>query len=553
MKNDNLANGNSNGQIKAKDSKKLFLSGVIVLTVANIIVKVIGAFLKAPLHAILTDTGMGYYNVAYDIYVWFYMISTAGLPVAVSIMISGSRAKGNFKDAKKIFRVVFWIFAIIGVLGMALMMSLSKVFAGVYKLDSAYVCIMAIAPTLFFICLSSAFRGYFQGHQNMVPTAISEVIEAIGKLTFGIVFALYAKNQGYPFHIIAAFTLMGLTIGAACSMLYLFITKLLFKESAYNASLDVVENTSYSTPTREIIKTLLMIGIPITISSSVMSFTNVIDGMILSSRLQSLGYVEAEVSAMFGNYKTLAVTMFNLPPALIYPITASIVPLLSGAVSSGKTKTVTDTMNSSLRICSIIAFPCAFGLSALSYPLLCLIFNEESSRMAAPLLSVLAPAIFFLGMLSVTNSFLQSHKFQNYPIISMGAGAVVKLLSSYILIGTPGIEMYGAPIGTFLCYMTIMLFNFFFVAKKIGYKPNVSRIFVKPFIAGLLCALAAFGANYGLTTFISPKLSAIVSVLVAAVVYFVLIVVLKALTKDDVLLLPKGKKIASLLEKYKII
>lgn len=551
MKNDNISN--AQGQIKAKDSKKLFLSGVIVLTVANILVKVIGAFLKAPLHAILTDGGMGYYNVAYDIYVWFYMISTAGLPVAVSIMISGSRAKGNFRDAKKIFKVVFWIFAIIGIIGMALMMTLSKVFAGIYKLDDAYFCIMAIAPTLFFICLSSSFRGYFQGHQNMIPTAISEVIEAIGKLTFGIVFALYAKNAGYPLHIVAAFTLLGLTIGTACSMLYLFITKLLFKESAYNASLDVVENTEYVTPTKEIIKTLLNIGIPITISSSVMSFTNVIDGMILSSRLQSLGYLPAEVSAMFGNYKTLAVTMFNLPPALIYPITASIVPLLSAAVAGSKKKMVNDTMNSSLRVCSIIAFPCAFGLSALSYPLLTLIFNETSSAMAAPLLSVLAPSIFFLGMLSVTNSFLQSHKFQNYPIISMAVGAGVKLLSSYLLIGTKGIEMYGAPIGTFLCYMTIMLMNFFFVAKKIGYKPSITKIFLKPFVAGVICALSAYGVNYLLSGFVSSKVSAIGSVGVAAIVYLVLIIVFKAFTKDDILLLPKGKKIASLLEKYKII
>ena len=336
-------------------------------------------------------------------------------------------------------------------------------------------------------------------------------------------------------------------------MLYLLLTKLFFKEKEYNASLEVEEDTAYATPIKEIFKTLLLIGIPITISSSIMSLTNVIDGMILSSRLQHLGYIEEEAAAMLGNFKTLAVTMFNLPPTLIYPITASIVPLLSAAVSGGKKKMVTDTMNSSLRVCSIIAFPCAFGLSALSYPLLCLLFDEPSSRMAAPLLSVLAPSIFFLGMLSVTNSFLQSHKFQNYPIISMCAGAAVKLLSSYILIGTRGIEMYGAPIGTFLCYLTIMLFNFYFVAKKIGYKPSIGKIFLKPFIAGVACALAAFGVNYLLVSFIAPSLSAIIAVCAAAVVYLIMIIVLKAFTREDILLLPKGNKIAKVLEKYKVI
>jgi len=551
MKNDNMAKGNS---IKVKDSKKLFFSGVIVLTLANVLVKVIGALLKVPLHSILTDEGMGYYTAAYEVYVWFYMISTSGLSVAISIMISNSRAKGHFNDSKRIFRVVFAILAILGVLGTALMMALSRPLTEYfYKLPSAFYGILAIAPTLFFICLSSAYRGYFQGHQNMVPTAISEVIEAVGKLIFGIVFANYARSQGYPFHIIAAFTLLGLSIGTACSMLYLLVTKLFFKEREYNAALEVEEDTTYSTPIKEIFKTLLLIGIPITISSSIMSLTNVIDGMILSSRLQHLGYIEEEAAAMLGNFKTLAVTMFNLPPTLIYPITASIVPLLSAAVSGGKKKMVTDTMNSSLRVCSIIAFPCAFGLSALSYPLLCLLFDEPSSRMAAPLLSVLAPSIFFLGMLSVTNSFLQSHKFQNYPIISMCAGAVVKLLSSYILIGTRGIEMYGAPIGTFLCYLTIMLLNFYFVAKKIGYKPHIGKIFVKPFIAGVVCALAAFGVNYLLASLISPSLSAIIAVCAAAVVYLVMIIVLKAFTREDILLLPKGNKIANVLEKYKVI
>lgn len=547
--------GVSGNNIKAKDSKKLFFSGVVVLTLANIIVKVIGAFLKVPLQSILSDNGMGYYTLAYDIYVWFYMVSTAGLPVAVSIMISGSRAKGRFNDAKKIFKVVTAIFLTIGTVGTGLMIGLSRTFASMYEQPLSVYCILAISPTLLFVCISSAFRGFFQGHQNMVPTAISEVIEAIGKLTLGILFALYAVNQGYEPYIVAAYTLVGLTIGTACGMLYLFVTKLFFKESAYNAALDVVEDTTYVTPTKKIIKTLLVIGIPITISASVMSFTNVIDGMILSTRLQSLGYTAEVVSTKFGNYKTLAVTMFNLPPALIYPITASIVPLLSAAVSGAKKKLIRDTMNSSLRICSIISLPCALGLSALSYPLLCLLFPESSAQMAAPLLSVLAPSIFFLSTLSVTNSFLQSHKYQIYPIISIAAGAGVKLLTSYLLIGTRGIEMYGAPIGTFLCYLTTMLLNFYFVAKKIGYMPNILKIFVKPFASAVLSSVAAFVCNRAFTAFlpVSQKVITILAVGVAVVVYLASIFILKAITKEDILLLPKGNKIYNVFKKWHLV
>ncbi len=543
--------------VKAKDNKKLFFSGVIVLTVANILVKVIGAFLKVPLQRLLEDEGMGYYSAAYDIYTWFYMISTAGLPVAVSIMISGSRAEGRFKDAKKIFKVVFAIFCTVGFVGMSVMILFSRGFAALYSLPDARWCIIAVAPTLFFICIASAFRGYFQGYQNMVPTAISEVIEAVGKLTLGILFATYALNKGYRFHIVAAFTLVGLAVGSAFGMLYLIIRKIIFnrEEASYNAALNVVADDNYATPTKLIVKNLLFIGIPITLSASVMSFTNVIDGMILSSRLQSLGYSTSEVSAKFGNYKTLAVTLFNLPPSLIYPITASIVPVLSAAVAGKKEKLIASTMESSLRVCSLISLPCAFGLSALSYPVLSLLFTDDSARMAAPLLSVLAPSIFCLAMLSVTNSFLQSHKYQVFPIISMVAGAAVKLLSSYFLIGTRGIEMYGAPIGTFLCYLTTMLLNFVFVAKKIGYVPKIGRIFVKPFVSAVICALAAYGCDRLLLEVlpVPDKVITLLSVCFAAVVYLVCIVLLKAVSASDIKLLPKGEKIASVLAKKHII
>jgi len=570
----NEHNQNGKGQIKAKNSKNLFFSGVLILTLSNIIVKVLGAFLKVPLasESLLGNRGIGYYQAAYEIYVWFYTVSTVGLPIAVSIMISGARAKGRFKDSKRMFKVIFGVFLVIGIVGTALMAGFSKFFAGQYKQPIEW-CILVISPTLLLVCVSSAFRGYFQGHQSMTPTAISEVIEAVGKFALGILFAKYALNRGYQLHIVAAYALVGLTVGTALGMLYLFITKLFFKEEEYNASIDVAADEEYVTPTKTIIKTLFMIGIPITISSSVMSLTNVIDGMILSTRLQSLGYTKELAAALFGNYKALAVTMFNLPPALIYPISASIVPLLSRAVSAKNDKLVKGTMNSSLKITAIISLPCAFGMSALAKPLLGILFHDKFAvDTAAPLLSVLAPSIFFLSMLSVTNSFLQAHGHQQLPIVSMVAGAVFKLLSTFFLIGiigsavgSPGAVkdlevclpkfrtvMFAAPVGTFLCYLVTMLLNFFFVAKKIKYTPNIGKIFVKPFISALVCALSAFCVYYYLPIGHSI-VRTVLAVFAAVIVYFVLIFVLKALERDDILLLPKGEKIYGALNRLKFV
>ena len=560
--------------VRAKDNKKLFFSGVLILTLSNLIVKVLGMLLKVPLASedLLGNRGIGYYQAAYEIYVWFYTISTVGLPIAVSIMISGARAKGRFRDSKRMFKIIFLVFMAIGIIGTGIMAAFHKVFANVYQ-QPIETCILVIAPTLLLVCLSSAFRGYFQGHQNMTPTAISEVIEAVGKFALGIFFAKYALNRGYPIHIVAAYALVGLTVGTALGMIYLFITRLFFKEERYNASLDVVEDTETVTPTKQVIKTLLMIGIPITISSSVMSLTNVIDGMVLSTRLQGLGYTEELAASLFGNYKALAVTMFNMPPVLIYPISASIVPLLSRAVAAKDTKLVTGTMNSSLKLTAIISLPCAFGLAALSKPLLGILFKDDFAvDAAAPLLSVIAPSIFFLAMISVTNSFLQAHGHQQLPIISMASGAVFKIATTFFLIGFIGSSvgaplgikelenclaeyrtvMFAAPIGTFLCYLITMLVNFFFVARKIKFTPKIGRLFLKPFVSALICAGAAFGSYYYLPLG-HGIVKTLLSVVIAMIVYFVMIFITKALEKDDVLLLPKGEKIYGILRRLKFV
>ena len=533
----------------------MFLSGVIILTFSNVLIKVIGLTLKIPLSHILGDGGMAYYNVAYEIYVLFYMVSTAGLPVAISILISESRAKGNFREAKLIFRITITLFLIIGFIGMAIMIGGSKLFAAAYQFSDAYIAIAAIAPTLFFICVSSAVRGYFQGYQNMIPTAISQIIEALGKLAIGISFALYATKMGYSLPVVAAFTILGLTIGVAFGMIFLVVSKLLFKPAPFDA--EYMRPESDTLPVRSaksLLKLIVLTAVPITLSASVMSFTSMIDGMIISRQLQSIGYTEDLTLIMFGNYKTLAISMFNMPPAIIYPITYSVIPLLSAAIASSDKKRVNFIMNSTLKTAAILAIPCSLGMSVLSEPILCLFFAEESAKRAAPLLSILSLSIFFVAMLAVSNALLQTHKLERKPIISMLIGSAVKLISSYILIGIPSVNIFGAPIGTFLCYFTICAINFYFLARHVGLMPSVMDVFVRPFIASLCCAGAAIG-SYKLLSLagIHGRITTVLAIGVAVAVYAVAVFVFKCINGDDVLLLPKGKKIYGLLHKLRLV
>ena len=320
-----MSNKTSTGQ---KTSTKLFVNGVLILTVSNILVKVIGLLFKIPLHGYLGDEGMGYFNAAYTIYTAFFMISTAGLPVAISYMVSRSRAAGNFNQVKKIFRLAFWLFFIIGSAGMLALFFGADFFANtVAELPQSKYCIMAIAPTLFFVCLTSAFRGYFQGHQVMWPTAVSQLLESLGKLLIGILLAIWSTSQGHETYITAAWTIFGLTVGVFCGMVFIFITKLLYNTNTVNAEYALPDSYTMQTEsTKSLLRELVVMAVPVTLSSSVMSLANLIDLTVISRRLQSIGFTAAGASAIYGNYTTLAVPMFNLIPVLVYPIGYSLVP-----------------------------------------------------------------------------------------------------------------------------------------------------------------------------------------------------------------------------------
>lgn len=485
---------------KTKNSTKLFFAGVLVLTISNLIIKAIGALFKIPMNHIVGDQGMGYYSSAYTIYTFFYMVSTAGLPVAISLLVSENRAKGKTAQVKKVFKLAMLLFLAVGIVGCAAMLIGASGFSSILKSEPTYYCIIAIAPTLFFICISSALRGYFQGYQSMLPVAISQLIEALCKLFLGIAFATYALNKygsgKETIHYVAAYAVLGLTIGAGLGMIFLMISKLFFKSERYDAEYIELSGTNDETESSgKILKRIVLIALPVTVSSSVMSLTNLIDMTLIQRLLQSFrGMTEAQATAAYGNYTSLCVPLFNMPPYLIYPISYSIVPMIKAAVASGDRKRASLVMESSLRVAVLIGIPCGLGMAALAKPILHFFgYRYWSVVSAAPLLALLAPSTFFVCVLSVTNAILQANGFERKPVISMLVGAAVKIASNTILIRVIG--MTGTPISTFLCYLTATGLNIYFVVKHVGLKLSFGRIFFRPLAAGVLCAAVALGIN----------------------------------------------------------
>lgn len=540
---------------KTKKSTRMFVSGVLILSISNVLQKIIGATLKIPLHGLIGSVSMGYHTIAYDIYKLLYMISNQGLPVAISIMISESRARGNFREVNKILKITLQILMAVGLAGTLTMAFGSKIFAKLYEQEGAYLAIIALSPALFFVCISSALRGYFQGYQLMLPTAISQLIEAVGKLAIGITFAIVAVNMGSGNEVNAAAAIMGLSVGAFVGMVFLITYKLRFKAQVYDA--EYLRPDSDTMPVRgwkAITKQLLMIAVPVTLSASIMSFTSMIDNIIISRQLQAIGYTADLAAAMMGDYSAQAVTMWNVPPALIYPISYSIIPLIASAMKLGQTERVKTIMNSAIKVAALIALPSSIGLSVLAEPILKLVFTDQAAaERVAPLLSILALSVFFVAMIAVTNAILQVYGYERKPIISMIAGSVVKIVVSYLLIGTPSIGMYGAPTSTFACYLVIMLVNFYFVARYVGIIPDLRVILVKPLISAIVCGATALGSYKLLAMAVHPKISTLLAIAFAALVYGVFIFITGAVTREDILLLPRGQKLCSIFEKLHLI
>ena len=323
-------------------------------------------------------------------------------------------------------------------------------------------------------------------------------------------------------------------------------------------------------------------AVPVTLSSSVMSIANLIDLTVISRQLQSIGFSEAGASALYGNYTTLDVPMFNLIPVLVYPIGYSLVPMVSALIVKNETLETKRVITSSLKSAAIIALPCTVGMAVLAKPILELIFKADSllaryeatgsellldekfmslidetttsASLAAPLLSILAVSSFLVCMLAITNSVLQANKRPYLPLVSMLIGACAKVVASYLLIGNESVGIYGAPISTDICYVIVVLCNFYFCAKYANFRPSVVKVFLKPLISAALCGGAAIGVYTLATNMLgASRINTIAAIAAAAVVYFAAILLMRALDREDFEFIPAGRKLLKVLDKLHLV
>ncbi|MBR3848509.1 MAG: polysaccharide biosynthesis C-terminal domain-containing protein [Oscillospiraceae bacterium] len=292
------------------------------------------------------------------------------------------------------------------------------------------------------------------------------------------------------------------------------------------------------------------IAVPVTIGSLVMNITSTIDMFLITNRLESLGYNFEQTTSLFGIYENYALPLFNLVPSIIISLNVSVTPTISAAHAVGDTKKLHETLLSALRIVIIFTLPASVGISVLSKPILSILYHSQADvAIAAPVLSILGIASFFLCASSLTSTSMQALGHATLPLITMLCGAVVKIFANYILIAIPGVELSGAAVGTVLCYVLITVMNMIFLVHLVKFKPNFLATYLRPLISSVIMGAVVFGVYRIALPFVGNFIGVVASIGVGVIVYFIAMLFSKGITEDDVKGLPKGDKIAKILFK----
>lgn len=531
-----------------------FLHGAAIYTVGIVIIKILGAFYKIPLGNILGDDGFNHFDVTYKIYNVFLTIATAGVPVALSRLISESNALGREQQTRRVFRVGVLTFLGLGMFG-TLVMLLFPVWLSAQVGDiQAARCIFVMAPSVVLVCVTAAYRGYAQGHSDMIPTTVSQIIETGVKVAVGLTAAGVLHRMGMSVEICAAGAILGTTVSSLAAMLYMQIKV----HAKYTVSPPVTEASDKPDPGKKILWDLLKIGIPITISSSIMSFVQLADSMITLNQLQRAAGYAANAAYVLNGVYAKAMTVYNVPAAFVVPFMASVVPAISAARVRGDRLGVCDVAERSLRMCTLLCLPMGVGMAVLAAPCMAVLY-PGSAQQGGVLLMELGVVCYFMTMSLMTNSILPANGNENVPLISSILGLITKIIMTFVLVGDPRLNIYGAPLGTLSCYIVMLTTNLIFMARNMEHPVHLGRVFGRAGVSCAVMGVAAWGtwtvlrrALDGVRTVIGGRaLNVLIpfaaAVIVGVVVYAVMIVVIRAITMEDMKLIPKGEKVAKIL------
>lgn len=562
-----------------KNKKTSFMGNVLIILFSQIVVKLLGV-----VYTLFTtntqgfgNEGSGYNSAGYQIYTLLLAISSVGIPNAISKMTSAKNAVGDYKGAHRIYKSALILFSIIGILASSLLFFGSEIIADhIIKMHNAKYVLMALAPSIFFVCISSVIRGYFVGMQNMKATSHSQILEQIFKCVFTIgivyfmsIYTFFPDDKDLNAAMMAAGANFAATISAVLSTIYIIIFYLRRRNGIYQ-KIKTSTTKSESAPVLKMFKSILLISIPISLSSIIAAINRIVDTATItrgieaafSAMIPAHGSVAAVINPTLEQLGEEAVrlagvlaksdTLINLPTSLNISFATVLVPSISAALARGEKKEASRFVSYSLLISLLIIMPCAVGFIALGQPIYQMLYPNVPD--GYQLLQLSSLSLIFIALNQTISGSLQGIGKIYVPATGLLLGCVAKFILNTILIRQPSINIYGAPIGSIICQIISFGYSFTILSKTVSLSLSFKKYILKPLLCSIIMGISAY-LIYKLTMLITDinMISVIISIVIAAIIYAIMILATNSISKDEMEMLPMGNKIYSLSKKLKFI
>jgi stage V sporulation protein B len=534
-------------------TKKSFVKGAAILAAAGLLSKFIGAMFRIPMMNIIGSTGIGYYQMAYPYYSFLLIVSTAGIPTAISKLVAENIALRNYRAAHRVFQISVRLMLFIGVSTFIFFAAGSRLTARLMGKEEAFYSILAISPSLIFVTLISSFRGYFQGMQYMTPTALSQIIEQLGKLILGLWFASLYIPMGPEYG--AAAAVVGVTLAEAAALVLLMgMYRRKRKEIIHN--IQRTPRARHTESNRSVMSRLLAIAFPITIGASIMPLISLADALIVVNRLIHIGFGEEEAQALYGMLTGGANPLINFPAVLTIALAMSLVPAISESYAGKDYRSIGQKTATGIRLTMLLGLPAAAGMAVLARPICGLLYGslpEAEINATGDILAILAIGVIFLTMVQTLTAILQGLNRVTVPVKNLAIGALFKIVITYILVGNPKFHVNGAAVGTVVCYGIAAILDFAAVLRYSRAQVPFQGFIVKPVVSVAVMSAAVFGIYTYTESILGRNKATLLAILVGIVVYAVMLLAIGAVNKKDFELLPGGRKISKVLTRFKLL
>lgn len=541
---------------------KSFLKGAFILSIAGVLGKLLGALYRIPFARMVGEEGSAIYGLVYPLYNLLLALSTAGIPLAISKLIAEREERGESGTSLRIFKLSLLVLASIGIcVAVVVFLNAQWIAANVLNEPKAAWSLRAIAPAMVFSCVQAVFRGYFQGLQQMVPTAISQVTEQFVRV--GVIMIAIFTLLPYGAEIVAAGASLGASVGGLTALMVIMSIFLRYRQKhksllpaggmggvetggARHGKILIESNGS-------IIRQVLILAIPISIGSLVLPLMQSLDSVLVLPRLEFGGFSHQEAMAQFAYLATYVAPIINLPFILTTAVAASLVPAISEAVAAGRQAELQKVFTSAMQLAIVIVLPAALGLMTLAAPICTLLYAQEAAGVA---MFWSAPIVLVVGLYQISAGTLQGMGKAMIPMYSLFIGAAIKAVFTYFLTAVPAIGIRGAAIGTVIGFSVAVLHNIWHVSRGIGWQWfQPKKHIVKPFISVFAMSVLVIIGYQGLFAITqSNGFATLCAIVLGGMVYFIVLLAVGGIQVEDIQKVPKwGDRLAALFIKLKLV